>query len=454
MKSLIFCCLLLVTIAPAPAAGQSIEPSEQLRLMVDLARFRGADDARTQVEVFYSFPRGGITYRADSAGFSGAADVTFFITKGDSTVFADRWLVPQTLQDSARVENMSLIGKTSVQLEESEYVFRMILRDRHNASRQDSVALRVPVKPFDTAHPALSDIEFASTIRQGAGGGQFYKNTLDVVPNVGGLYGETQRLYYYAEAYNLVSEGEGGKEYRLRTTVFDAVGREVMSRERPKRGVGESSVLVDQFTVEKLRSGTYTLILSLMDTTAKTLSSSGKKFFVYNPTLGVDSTLLTGASTLPLQVYMSLGEEDLDREFDEAKYAATDAEKDQYSEITGADAKRAFLTDFWRRRPAGLRDIYLTRVEHANRVYGAMGRRGYRSDRGRVYIMYGPPDDIERHPSETETRPYEIWSYNNIQGGVIFVFVLRNPGGDHELVHSTHRNELRDDNWDRVGITR
>jgi GWxTD domain-containing protein len=236
--------------------------------------------------------------------------------------------------------------------------------------------------------------------------------------------------------------------------VFDAVGREVMSRERPKRGVGESSVLVDQFTVEKLRSGTYTLILSLMDTTAKTLSSSGKKFFVYNPTLGVDSTLLTGASTLPLQVYMSLGEEDLDREFDEAKYAATDAEKDQYSEITGADAKRAFLTDFWRRRPAGLRDIYLTRVEHTNRVYGAMGRRGYRSDRGRVYIMYGPPDDIERHPSETETRPYEIWSYNNIQGGVIFVFVLRNPGGDHELVHSTHRNELRDDNWDRVGITR
>ena len=77
-----------------------------------------------------------------------------------------------------------------------------------------------------------------------------------------------------------------------------------------------------------------------------------------------------------------------------------------------------------------------------------------RPTRGRVVIMYGTPDDIERHPSETETRPYEIWSYNNIQGGVIFVFVQRNTAGDYELVHSTHRNELHDENWDRQGITR
>ncbi len=86
--------------------------------------------------------------------------------------------------------------------------------------------------------------------------------------------------------------------------------------------------------------------------------------------------------------------------------------------------------------------------------FAVMGREGYRADRGRVHIVYGPPDDIERHPNETDSRPYEIWSYNNIQGGVIFVFVQKNSGGDYELVHSTHRNELRDDNWDRVGVTR
>jgi GWxTD domain-containing protein len=131
-----------------------------------------------------------------------------------------------------------------------------------------------------------------------------------------------------------------------------------------------------------------------------------------------------------------------------------DDEKVQYASLTGTPAKSKFLTDFWRHRQPGRRDEYLSRVASANANFKIMTREGYRTDRGRVMIMYGPPDDVERHPSETESRPYEIWSFNNIQGGVIFVFVLRNAAGDYELVHSTHRNELHDENWDRVGITR
>jgi len=117
--------------------------------------------------------------------------------------------------------------------------------------------------------------------------------------------------------------------------------------------------------------------------------------------------------------------------------------------LQGVDSKRKFLTSFWRRRPTGMRDAYMARVAHANQNFHMMGRKGYRTDRGRVYIVYGPPDDYERHPNEPESRPYEIWTYNSIQGGVEFDFVLRSPGGDYELVNSTHRNELHDTNWQR-----
>jgi GWxTD domain-containing protein len=298
----------------------------------------------------------------------------------------------------------------------------------------------------------LSDIEFASIIRRGERGTQFYKNTLEVIPNPGGIYAETQQVYYYAEAYNLQPQGDPA-DYLLRSTVFDAVGKEILSRERPKKQVGESSVLVDQFPVARMKSGTYSLVLALLDTGRTVLSSTGKKFFVYNETLGVDSALLAGGSGLPLNVYMSMGEQELDQEFDWCKYESTADEKNQYEELTGVDAKRTFMTEFWRKRPPGLREEYLSRVAYANRNLRAGMRDGYRSDRGRVRITYGEPDDIDRHPSETDRRPYEIWMYHNIQGGVIFVFVQRNVGGDYELVHSTHRNELRDDNWDRAGIT-
>jgi len=117
------------------------------------------------------------------------------------------------------------------------------------------------------------------------------------------------------------------------------------------------------------------------------------------------------------------------------------------------DAKRKFLRDFWAKRPAGSRDLYLKRVANANTAFAEMGREGYNTDRGRVQIMYGVPDDIDRHPNESGTRPYEVWSYNNIQGGVVFVLVERQNSGGYDLVHSTHRNELHDENWGRYAQT-
>jgi hypothetical protein len=102
----------------------------------------------------------------------------------------------------------------------------------------------------------------------------------------------------------------------------------------------------------------------------------------------------------------------------------------------------------------GARDEYMARVAYVNSAYSMLAREGYRTDRGRVYIVYGAPDDYERHPNEPDMKPYEIWSYNNIQGGVLFVFVQRNQGGDFELVHSTHRNELHDEDWQRYATSR
>jgi GWxTD domain-containing protein len=184
------------------------------------------------------------------------------------------------------------------------------------------------------------------------------------------------------------------------------------------------------------------------------MGSTAKKFFVLNRELGIDSTLLSASTGVPLAEYMSMDESELDREFLWARWETLDAEKEQYESLKGVEAKRKFLSDFWRRRGPGFREEYLSRVAYSNANFNMMGRQGYRTDRGRVRIVYGAPDDIERHPNEGDSKPYEIWSYHNIQGGVIFVFVLRNEGGDYELVHSTHRNELHDENWDRVGITR
>jgi hypothetical protein len=78
-----------------------------------------------------------------------------------------------------------------------------------------------------------------------------------------------------------------------------------------------------------------------------------------------------------------------------------------------------------------------------------MGRDGWQTDRGRVYLLYAEPDDVQRFPSSDNGKPYEIWNYNQIESGVVFVFIDRNGFGDYQLVHSTKRGELQDESWQK-----
>jgi hypothetical protein len=91
----------------------------------------------------------------------------------------------------------------------------------------------------------------------------------------------------------------------------------------------------------------------------------------------------------------------------------------------------------------------MKRVEIANQRFTAMSRPGWKSDRGRVYLTYGEPSEIERFPNQTDSKPYEIWYYNELEGGVVFVFADITGFSSYQLVHSTLRGELRDDDWAR-----
>ena len=277
-----------LVIAGLHAAAQTRAPHEPFRLTVDLSRFRGADDSSLTVELHYAIAQGGLTYRQDSAGWTAAADVTVLARAKDSLVFGDRWLVPHAVQDTGGAKpGMTLVGVYALQLPAGDHAVTVIARDRNGPGRTDSVVMRVPIAPAPTDKPTLSDIEFATSIRQGVSQGPFHKNTLEVIPCVGGLFGEEQKAYYYVEAYGLLAGG-GTSDLKVRAAVYDAVGKEVLSRERPKKRSGESAVLVDQVAVSALRSGTYTLVVALLDSGSTTLARSGRKFFVFNPALGID----------------------------------------------------------------------------------------------------------------------------------------------------------------------
>jgi len=90
------------------------------------------------------------------------------------------------------------------------------------------------------------------------------------------------------------------------------------------------------------------------------------------------------------------------------------------------------------------REKYYERVDYANKKFRAFTKAGWLTDRGRVYILYGPPSDIERHPSEPNLYPYEIWEFDHLQSGVIFVFADFEGYKNYRLLHSTLDGETKD----------
>ncbi|MDP8207403.1 MAG: GWxTD domain-containing protein [Candidatus Electryonea clarkiae] len=83
--------------------------------------------------------------------------------------------------------------------------------------------------------------------------------------------------------------------------------------------------------------------------------------------------------------------------------------------------------DFWKKRdPTSetqvneLMEEYYGRIVTTNMLFGTF-REGWETDRGEVYVRFGPPSEIERHPFEVNSKPYEIWYYYEIKQQFIFV---------------------------------
>lgn len=438
--------------------GQAQLAQSSFQVALDYGRFRG-DTSLTYVELCYSFPERELTYVREGDLYRGEIrfDVTVTPEGADQPSFERSWLTRHEVEDTAALESgKSLIGVEGFGVEPGKYALNVTARDNIDTLRVDSTQFALVTALFQNPDRVMvSDIQLCTNIRQSTDKeGIFYKNTFDVVPNPLGLYGVGMPVvYYYAEVYNIL-EGIRSEMYTVRTTVVDSYGKTVSSRDRERPRLNESSVEIGTIKVNTFMQGAYTLVFSVIDSSSERMVSSSKRFFVYNPDLAAADSLSAEQTDVLGSEYATMDEPELDMEFSQSQYVETDAERDRYSALKGADAKRKFLFDFWRNRdPDPVSTVneakteYFRRVKYASGAYKTHFQDGWRTDRGRVYILYGEPDQYERHPSQGNAKPYEIWFYNNIQGGVEFVFLDRTGFSDYRLIHSSHRNELRNDNW-------
>jgi GWxTD domain-containing protein len=448
--------ILFLATKTLPAEGK------KLNVNLDYATFR-YDSVKTYMELYYSFNGSGVRFVKTDSMFSGLLlfQVAVNPVNLDTLVNRQMWKVPLNVTDtSANSLNNSMVGEFTMALAPGKYNLSVKVNDENDSTNVDSIAEVIEIPSYLADKLCMSDIELCSSIassEESGTHGLFYKNTYDVIPNPTAVFGVGLPIvYYYFEVYNIAERKPNDSTFTVGYQIRDSFGNVYKNYTKTRKKFGSSSVEVGTVNASNLRTGSYTIVFTVTDSGANSFASSSKRFFVYNPNLGAPltpSANLAGSAVLS-SAFATMGEEQLDDEFSEAKYIATSGEISQYKQLHGVEAKRQFMYEFWKKREnveqynvSDERSAYLQRVNYANDHFRSGYKPGWKTDRGRVYIIYGNPDEIDRHPNETDVKPYEIWYYNSLEGGVSFDFIDKTGFGDYQLVNSTERNEIHDDNW-------
>ncbi|MFZ3263596.1 MAG: GWxTD domain-containing protein [Terriglobales bacterium] len=140
---------------------------------------------------------------------------------------------------------------------------------------------------------------------------------------------------------------------------------------------------------------------------------------------------------------------------EDVAWIITDEERKAFMQLSNDEERDQFIEAFWQRRDPTpdteeneFKEEHYRRIAYANEHYAA-GIPGWKTDRGHMYIVFGPPDEIDSHPSggsyerpteegggETSTFPFETWRYRYIEGigqEVMIEFVDTCMCGDYHM---------------------
>jgi GWxTD domain-containing protein len=222
-------------------------------------------------------------------------------------------------------------------------------------------------------------------------------------------------------------------------------------------GTSNGLVIREDMPAGALRTGVYNMHVSILSADlSKEYASREKRFYILNPELPPEGQLLiTEEQRFMTSEWAEHTGGRLQLELDLSNVLATRAERNTLDGLDEDRSKQRYLYRFWTSRDPDPMTHVNERLEEfrkmkarADAFYtGAMLRDGWRTDRGNALLKYGVPTQVIQHIHEVDTKPYDEWFYQNLQGGAYFYFVDVQLMQNHRLVHSTLIGEVRNENW-------
>jgi GWxTD domain-containing protein len=425
-------------------------------LHIDYARFQGEQNL-IFVEIYYAFSRDSIAHIPEDDQFIASYNTKLEVSVNDSVLKTMEWKSQDALNSLTDLKPNQIINDVyGLLLGKGNFKIKLEVTDLLE-QKISSNQIMVLIDPPQSDSLWISDIQFGLKIDRSQQKNRFVKNGLSIVPNPSNIYTPNWPvLYYYFEIYNLKNPNhKSDARYNIIANVKDISGKIIKEIPAKSKNIDNESVVeVNKTLVSSLKSGVYNLTIELVNLATEERVAKNKQFYVYRTADYAQSESdHTEKKDKLYLIFLTKSEEELDREFEFTTYMTSSDEEDVYEELN-LEGKRKFLASFWDLKNLFVgksaqlfRQEYLDRVQIANERYSVSGKEGWRTARGRIILVYGLPDDIEKFYGGPGAKQHETWTFHALDGGAIFVFVDISGYGNYQLVHSTAKDEIYDMNW-------
>ncbi|MCX8112950.1 MAG: GWxTD domain-containing protein [Bacteroidia bacterium] len=410
-------------------------------------------EGEAYMELFLGVDASSVRYISRQGRYQGEVDFTLLLKNAsDAPVYADkfRFTLPP-VDDTTSVERQRIyVDVRRLRLPAGLYLIEAEATDPNQLPRPQKVKAILEFEmPPASRRFRYSDLLYV--YRLSSTTAAYERHNLRLEPWISnGLLIDPDTLRVYGEIYAMDSLTQD--PYYLRIKVLDAQKAleisDLSTARRPSRPK-PFEAFIFTLPIKKLPSGVYLAQIDLCRNDGEVLASWYRRFTILSTVEPI-----VEATEAEYDAQYNLPESKLTDLLGAMTYLATPTEKSFMRTLQSFSDKKKFFVSFWKKREnmPGSIDFkeFLKRFEYAQQNFKSSMRPGWKTDRGRVFIQYGPPNDIQFFYNEPDKYPYQIWTYNQIgaQGQVIFVFY--DPDlitGEYPLLHSNKIGEIQNRNW-------
>jgi len=435
------------------AHGWPLPSDGTIKFWVDGAAFSG-DSGKTWQEIYWNLPVKDFVTKQQAGLRTISYKTVIQLRDTSGKLFLNEdWdsnINVPSAKDIERRDLSTLDLIVANNLKPGEYQLKFMVSDL-NGGNIGTIDRTINVPEYSPGKLSLSQVQVASDIYLDSIKNRFSKGNLQIKPHPSREFGDAYRnLYYYFEVYRPATDtapAGGGcfVEVTLNSTSQPVINNIANSdiTERTGQIIQTGGVNLDSFP-----EGMYILKASVKDGRGNVLGYNQASIKLKRKTLA-ELTEVKDKQELELQDLLREGGD----YFYEIGYIASARDVEQLKQLD-ENGKKEFLRRFWKNRdpdPSTAENEAL--LEHAKRYkeadikFGEKNRGGMKgslTDRGRLYIKYGMPNEVESKTMQGQYRPVEIWRYFN---GNKFIFVDKSSFGRFQLMYSKSKDERTDPSW-------